>query len=102
MNRRTLTLALIGVFAGLSPVETADAAGRSGRGGTYHYNGSYGYWGGAAQPAPAHPTAYYPAPPTYAPPVAPVVMMSTPVAAAYRGGGPWVTGWSAATTSDTR
>ena len=62
MNRRILTASLLGLFGALFVADPAEACSRGGRGGdgggTYHYNGSMGYWTGgvsatAALSAPA-------------------------------------------------
>jgi hypothetical protein len=76
MRRRTLALALLGLFGGLTPAGPARAFAQ--RGQTYTYNGSYGYWSGSAGPGvsryaprPAYPpnyaqqAAYYPSVPAY-------------------------------------
>jgi len=76
MGRTTLTrtLAALTLLCGLTPA--AHARGGHGGGGTYHYNGSSGYWSGggyagantycAPQPMPqTYQTAYYAPQPTY-------------------------------------
>ena len=64
MNRRILSVGLLGLCWGLLPVNTVEACSRCNQGGggrTYHYNGAGGYWtGGPATPALLTPVATAP------------------------------------------
>ena len=60
MNRRILSVGLLGLCWGLLPANTVEACSRCNQGGggrTYHYNGAGGYWtgGGGAAPIAAAP-----------------------------------------------